>query len=87
MKPRPVTDWDARTFSGVKFTYKCPPDMPNCEPLEVVRSTNPQTLRIPFVSDDRDNPKFEGTVWVTIWGWNMPPIDGYVFPSSTGLQE
>lgn len=84
MKPRPVTDWDLQVFGpkAERVIYKCPPGMENCEDLELIRLHN--MLKMPFVADDRDIPKPEGTIWITVWGHTLPPIDAYVYPSDSG---
>jgi hypothetical protein len=81
MQPRPVTDWDLQCFApGVKVVYHRPPDMEDCGDLELIRM--PDCLKIPFIADDRDTPKPEGTIWFTVWGHQLPPIDAYVWGST-----
>lgn len=89
MKPRPVTDWDLKCFARENCTverviYKRPPDF-EAEDLELIKVSGVENmLRIPFVADDRDNPAPEGTVWITLWGHRLPPIDGFVYVNSDG---
>lgn len=80
MKPRPVTDWDLQVWHGKRITYGPPRDgSVDATPLELVKCLDPAVLRIPWVTDGRDTPQFEGTLWLTIWGHQLPPLDGFMF--------
>ena len=82
MKPRPVTDWDLEYLGPdvrrVKFGAPADGSV-DAETVEVAHFGD--RLMVPFVTDDRDLPSFEGTVWITIYGGGMPPIDAYVMES------
>lgn len=82
MKPRPVTSQDQKIFPGNKQTFKCPPELKNCSPVETIISRTSQgaAIRIPWklsavdLASLQDNA-LEPTIWLTVFSNNLQPVD------------
>lgn len=85
MKPRPITDQDRETFPLHRSKiFKCPPGaLPGCEDVEVLRT--PQVIRIPWTPEGEEFEAIkrgeEVTLWLSIWGNGIPPVDLQVVDS------
>lgn len=53
--------------------FKSPEWLDNSEDVEALIVGD--TIQVPWVSDERDDTKILGTVWLTIHGKGMPPVD------------
>lgn len=77
MEPRPVTEKDLSFWNGFRRTFKCPPGMENCRDVEVIHCAAPDLIRIPWQPNEIELADLAtgGTVWLTIWGGGMSPVD------------